>query len=207
MPRSLDVFFSIASPWSHLGHAPLMELAAKHSLALRWRPMALPPLFAATGGVPLPKRSPQRQRYRFVELQRWAQKRGRNLNLRPKHWPFDARLADSVALALIALGEDPAGFIGAAMRGVWEEDRDLTDPATLHELLVANGLEADSALAAAPSEPVAAAYEANRVEAERIGVFGAPAYVLDGEVFWGQDRLDLLDEALVSGRPPFVADF
>lgn len=207
MPRSVDVYFSIASPWSHLGHAPFMALVAKHGLTVRWRPMALPPLFAATGGVPLPQRSPQRQRYRFVELQRWAEKRGRDINFRPKHWPFNAQLADGAALALVGLGEDPAGFIGAAMQGVWEQERNLADPATVHELLVAHGLDADSALAAAASEPVAAAYEANRLEAERIGVFGAPAYVLDGEVFWGQDRLDLLDEALASGRPPYVADF
>ncbi|GLK81727.1 2-hydroxychromene-2-carboxylate isomerase [Methylopila turkensis] len=207
MPRRVDVYFSLLSPWAHLGHAPFTELVAKHGLEVAWKPVQLGALFAETGGLPLGKRAVQRQRYRFVELQRWAAKRGRPLVLRPKHWPFEPDLADGCVLSLLEQGEDPAGFIGAALRAVWEEERDLTDRATLAELLAAAGHDAARTLAGAETPSTAAAYEANRAAAASGSVFGSPAYVLDGEVFWGQDRLDLLDEALETGRPPYTADF
>ncbi|MET0312982.1 MAG: 2-hydroxychromene-2-carboxylate isomerase [Hansschlegelia sp.] len=203
MPRHVDVYFSTVSPWAYLGHEPFMDLVGRRGLTVGWRPLSLGPLFSETGGLPLGKRSLQRRRYRDVELQRWAQKRGRPLNLRPKHWPFDGALADAAVLAIVALGEDPATFAGAAMRGVWEEERDLGSRETIAGLLSAAGHDAEAVLATAAGEGVATAYELNRVAGQDFGVFGSPTYVLDGEVFWGQDRLDLLDDALESGRPPF----
>ncbi len=181
-----------------------MELVEKHGLSVGWRPLPLGPLFAETGGLPLAKRSVQRRRYRDVELKRWSQKRGRPLKLRPKHWPFDGAMADQVVIAILAQEQDPAAFALAAMRGVWEEDRDLGSRETIAELLEAAGLPADALLEAAGSEAMALAYEANRLAGQEIGVFGSPTYVLDGEVFWGQDRLELLDDALSSGRAPFA---
>lgn len=207
MSRTVDVYFSMVSPWAHLGHAPFEALVEKHGLTVNWKPVQLGTLFAETGGLPLGKRAVQRQRYRMVELQRWAEKRGRPIRFKPAFWPFDPTLADGAALALIAAGEDPAGFIGAGFRAVWEEDRDLADRAVLAELLSASEFDASAVLAAAETPAVAAAFEANRAEAYAADVFGSPGYVLDGEVFWGQDRLDMLDDALTSGRAPFMPGF
>ncbi|GBD49160.1 2-hydroxychromene-2-carboxylate isomerase [Methylopila sp. Yamaguchi] len=207
MSRILEVYLSVLSPWAHLGHAPFLELAARHGLAPVWRPVHLPGLFSETGGLPLAQRAIQRQRYRFVELQRWAEARGRPIHLRPKHWPFDATLADAAALALIARGEDPAPYLGAAMRGVWEEERDLASRDTIADVLAEQGFDADAVMAEAARPETAAAYALNRAKATDAGVFGSPAYVLDGEVFWGQDRLEMLDQALASGRAPYTPDF
>lgn len=207
MSRTVDVYFSMVSPWAYLGHAPFMEIAAKHGLIVNWKPVQLGALFAETGGLPLGKRAVQRQRYRMVELQRWAAKRGRPIRFKPAHWPFDPTLADAAVVALVAAGEDPAAFIAAGMRATWEDDRDMADRATLAERLTASGFDAAAILVAAESPAVAAAGEANRAEAFAADVFGSPGYVLDGEVFWGQDRLDMLDDALTSGRPPFAPGF
>lgn len=205
MSRTVDVYFSMVSPWAYLGHAPFERLVEKHALAVSWKPVQLGTLFAETGGLPLGKRAVQRQRYRMVELQRWADKRGRPIRFKPAFWPFDPTLTDGAVLALIAAGDDPVAFIGAGMRAVWEEDRNMADRATLAELLAAAGFDAEAVLIAAETPAVAASYEANRADAFAADVFGSPGYVLDGEVFWGQDRIDMLDEALASGRPPYRA--
>lgn len=203
MSRNVDVFFSVMSPWAYLGHAPFLDIAARHDVRPVWRPLPLGPLFAETGGLPLAKRSLQRRRYRDVELQRWAEKRGRPLNLRPAHWPFDPSFADRCVIALVLDGADATGFAGAVMRGVWEGERDLGDRETIAALLSEAGFNADGVLAAADGDAAKAAYDANRNEGQEIGVFGSPTYVLDGETFWGQDRLDMLEDALASGRAPY----
>lgn len=207
MARRVTLYFSTISPWAHLSFEPFMALVKAHDLRVDWKPLPLNALFAETGGLPLAKRAIERQRYRMIELKRWSAKRGRPMNLKPKHWPFDASLADRAALALIARGADPAGFVGDVMRGVWEEERDLAAPDTLIRLLGANGFDGSAVLAEAATPEIAAVYEANRREGQEIGVFGAPTFVLDGEPFWGQDRIDLLEEALVSGRAPYDAGF
>ena len=93
--------------------------------------MVLVDLFSETGGLPLMKRHPVRQRYRMVELQRWRDKRGLNFHLQPANWPFNARLADGVVIAAIEAGHDPDPFLRRAFAGVWEDELNLADPATL----------------------------------------------------------------------------
>lgn len=203
MARTIDVYFTMMSPWAYLGHDPFLAIVSKHSLAVRWRPLPLNPLFEATGGTPLVKRAIERRRYRDVELARWASRRERPLNLRPKHWPFDPSLADRCVIALTGMGKNPAAFIRAGFRAAWAEDRDLSDRHAIAALVRAQGFDDELALAEADSEGAAFAYRANHEAALAAGVFGSPSYVLDGEVFWGQDRLDLLDDMLTSGRPAY----
>ncbi|PZQ13024.1 MAG: 2-hydroxychromene-2-carboxylate isomerase [Ancylobacter novellus] len=203
MTRRVDVYFTAMSPWAHLGHEPFMAVARKHGLEIGWKPVPLGEVFSETGGLPLAKRPIARRRYRDVELARWAERRGRPLKLRPAHWPFRPDLADRAAIAAIAMGADPADFVGRAMRGVWEEERDLADPAAVAETLAAAGLDPKQVLARAADDDVEASYRDNGAAAVAAGAFGSPSYVLDSEVFWGQDRIDLLDEALTSGRAPY----
>lgn len=94
MPRQIDYYFSLQSPWAYIGHAPFVRLVSAYDLKVNYRPVLLVDLFAETGGLPLAKRHPMRQRYRMIELQRWRDKRGLNFHLQPAHWPFNARLAD-----------------------------------------------------------------------------------------------------------------
>lgn len=203
MARQIDYYFSAASPWAYIGHAMFQELAQSHGCKVVYKPVFLGELFAETGGLPLAKRHPARQRYRLMELQRWREKRGLNFKLKPQNWPFDPKLADSVIVAANEAGLNPEPFMRAAFKAIWEEERNLGDPATVTDLANKAGLPGEKLVARAASTEIAAAYEQNRQDAIAVDVFGSPGYVLEGEVFWGQDRLELLADALKSGRKPY----
>ena len=205
-PRTLDYFFSSVSPWTFLGHAPVMALAARHGVNVRFHPVALGPVFAETGGLPLAKRAPPRQRYRILELQRWRQKRGVDLNVHPAHWPFDGTLADQTILAAIEAGHAPVALMERIFSGVWVRQENLGLPEVIAACADAVGLPGAELVAAAGEEKIAALYRGYRARALAADVYGAPCYVLDGEVCWGQDRIDLLDDALTSGRAPYQPD-
>lgn len=203
MPRSVDYYFSTQSPWAYIGHAPFMDVVNGAGLKVNYKPVVLVDLFSETGGLPLMKRHPVRQRYRMVELQRWRDKRGLDFHLQPSHWPFNARLADGLVIAAVAAGHDPDSLLRRAYAAVWEQQRNLADRAVLVELADAAGLPGEALVDRAASDEIAAVYEGNRQDALAADVFGSPVYVLDGEVFWGQDRIELLADALTSGRKPY----
>ena len=203
MERQVDYYFSLSSPWAYIGHGAFRDLVATYGLKVNHKPVVLVDLFSETGGLPLVKRHPVRQRYRMVELQRWRDKRGLNFHLQPKFWPFNARLADGVVIAAIEAGLDPDAFLRRAFAGVWEDELNLADPETVAGIAGSVGLPGRKLVERSPSEAISGAYETNRQDAIAAGVFGSPAYVLDGEVFWGQDRLELLADALKSGRAPY----
>jgi 2-hydroxychromene-2-carboxylate isomerase len=205
MSRRIDYYFSLLSPWTYIGHGHFVDIARRFEATIVYKPVLLNEVFSETGGLPLAKRHPARQAYRTVELQRWREKRKLTFHLWPKHWPFDADLANSAVLAIVAAGGDPATFIQRVFSGVWEREENLGDAAVLADLLREADFDPQSIFASANSAGIRAAYERNRLEAVAIGVFGAPSYVSDGEIFWGQDRLDLLADALASSRAPFTA--
>jgi 2-hydroxychromene-2-carboxylate isomerase len=207
MPRTIDYYFSLMSPWAYIGHVPFMDIARRHGVAVNYKPVFLGRVFAETGGQPLAQRHPARQRYRLVELQRWREKRSLAFNIKPKHWPFDVNLADRFVIAVTVGGKDADPFLRRAFTAVWEEERDLSDPLVLAELAEAAGLDSTSLMDLATGSTTEAIYALNLENAVDGDVFGSPAYVLEGEVFWGQDRLDLLDDALASGRAPFRPEF
>ncbi len=203
MNRTIDYFFSLASPWSFLGHAPLMEVAQRHGAEVRLRPVELGPVFAETGGLPLAKRAPERQRYRLVELQRWRVKRGVDFHLHPRFWPFDATLADRTVIAALDGDLSVDRLLPRLFSAVWQKQENLADAGALAGIVSQVGLPGAELVERALSADITAAYAENKTLALASDVFGAPSYVLDGEVFWGQDRIDLLDDALASGRSPF----
>jgi 2-hydroxychromene-2-carboxylate isomerase len=203
MPRTIDYYFSLMSPWAYIGHTPFMDIARRHGIEVNYKPVFLGRVFSETGGLPLAQRHPARQRYRLVELQRWREKRGLNFNIKPKYWPFEVNLADRFVIALTVSGKDADPFLRRAFLALWEEERDLGDPLVLAELAEASGLDSSSLMDIATGSTTEAIYALNLENAVAGDVFGSPAYVLDGEVFWGQDRLELLDDALTSGRAPY----
>ncbi len=206
MPRMIDYYFTLVSPWAYLGHRAFIHVARKHGADVHYRPVALGAVFPESGGLPLAKRHPLRVNYRLIELQRWRAKRGLPMNIKPQFWPFEPTFIDSIVVALQARGDDVEAFLPRAFAAIFEEDCDLKDPATVHALLDAGGLDADAVMKAAVDSATKAIYEADTKRALEVGVFGSPAYVLDNEIFWGQDRLDMLDEALASGRAPFLPE-
>jgi 2-hydroxychromene-2-carboxylate isomerase len=205
MTRKLTVYFSLLSPWAYIGHGLLQGLVAKHGLNVDYRPVALSQVFPESGGLPLPKRHPSRQKYRILELQRWREKRGLDFHLQPQYWPFDPAPGDRLVCAMQLGGADPAAFIGAAFSGIFEGQRNLADKGELAAILEEAGYAPDW-LERGDSGEAEIQYQINMADALQAGVFGSPSYVLDGEVFWGQDRLELLDDALTSGRKPFSSD-
>ena len=206
MPRTIDYWFSLASPWAFLGHQAFLDLAQAHDVTVRYKPVDLGEVFPHTGGLPLPKRHPARQRYRILELQRWREVRGLALKINPKHWPFPVATANRSIIAVAEAGADPGRYTRRAFWGIWVEDRDLGDEAVLVALLNACGHDGAKMLSAAKSDATGAIYAANAAAAVDSNVIGSPCYVLDGEVFWGQDRLGLLESALESGRKAYRMD-
>lgn len=206
MSRQIAYYFTVVSPWAYIGHDLFTRVARKHGATIDYRPVNLGEVFPQSGGLPLTKRHPLRVAYRTMELKRWREKRGLNFALKPKGWPFNPMLADCVALALSARGEDPNVYLSNAFRAAFERELDMSDAANVAAVLTDAGHHADVLIADAQSQPIRDAYAANNKAALDAGVFGSPSFVLDGEVFWGQDRIEALDDALTSGREAFLAD-
>ena len=128
MARQIDYYFSVQSPWAYIGHALFQDLANAHQLKVNYKPVLLVDLFSETGGLPLTKRHPARQRYRLMEMQRWRDKRGLNFHFRPKAVPLNARVADGVVLAALEAGFDVDPYLRRGFSALWEQDLDLADP-------------------------------------------------------------------------------
>jgi 2-hydroxychromene-2-carboxylate isomerase len=195
--RRIDYYFAPQSPWTYLGHDRLVAMARQAGAQVNLMPADFGQIFAASGGLPLGKRAPQRQAYRLVELARFRDHLGLPLNLQPRFFPV---AVDDVARLLIAAqlaaGSEVALKLSAAVfAAVWAQERNIADAGTLAELLAEQGLPA-AWLDEAHSAQVQELYEAHTRQAIATGVFGAPSYVIDGEIFWGQDRLGLLKRRL-----------
>jgi 2-hydroxychromene-2-carboxylate isomerase len=200
---TIDYFFIASSPFAYLGHKAFHEMAARYDAGIRYRPVNIMGVWEKSGSVPLAQRSAVRQRYRRIELQRISEMRGLPLNLDPKFFPVDPGLADRTVVALLSLEADPEGFLWRVHRGVWAEEENIADRDTLAAYLAEEEFDAELVLAEAESEAAAATIAANTAAAVEADAVGAPVYVLDGEPFWGQDRLDHLEHALASGRRPY----
>lgn len=197
MRHAVDYYFAPNSPWTYLGHARFAALLAGSGASVRVLPMDLAQVFPVSGGLPLSQRAPQRQAYRLQELKRYAEALGLPLVVQPRFFPVAADAASRLIVASdLALDAAAAmrltGAIGAA---VWTQERNIADPATLASLLSECALDADL-LAQSQSAEVQTRYAQNTQAAIDAGVFGAPSYVVDGELFWGQDRLDFVERRL-----------
>src|SRR5215470_3377884 len=158
MSREVDYYFSFSSPWAYIGHRAFREVVEFYNLKVNHKPVVLVDLFSETGGLPLVKRHPVRQRYRMVELQRWRDKRGLDFHLQPKYSPFNARLVDGAVIAAIEAGHDPDPFLRRAFAAVWEDQLDLADAATVAKIANAAGLPGRQLVERSGTEAISAAY-------------------------------------------------
>ena len=198
MGRTVDYYFAPQSPWAYLGHQRLAEIVQRTGAAVRVMPMDLGgKVFPISGGLPLGQRAPQRQAYRLVELQRYSQFLDVPLNLKPKYFPVGGDDAARLIIAAdLAHGAAAAMAIaGGILAACWAQERNMADDKVLAELLHEQNLPA-SLLEQSHSQAVQVRYETYTQGAIDAGVFGAPSYVVDGEIFWGQDRLDFVERAL-----------
>lgn len=199
MTATIDYYFAPQSPWSYLGHQRFADLAARSSATVRVLPTDLSKVFPASGGLPLGQRAPQRQAYRLVELKRFSEHLKVPMNIKPKFFPVAGDDACRLILAVEQADGSAAAMTltGAVMRAVWAEERNIADAATLAELLAEQQLDAGR-LAESKSPAVQQRYEAIAQQAIDAAVFGAPSYVIEGEIFWGQDRLDFVEAKLAA---------
>ncbi len=197
MTITIDYYFAPQSPWAYLGHERFAAIARAAGARINVLPVDLGRVFPVSGGLPLAKRAPQRQAYRLVELKRFSEHLDRMLVLQPRYFPVSA---DDAAKLIIAVdqadGSEAAMRIAAAtLRGVWAEQRNIADPAVLQAMLAECGLAARR-LEDSQSQAVHERYADDSQRAIDAGVFGAPTYMVFGEMFWGQDRLDFLERRL-----------
>ncbi len=201
MALHVDYYASLNSPWTHLGAARIEAMTARHGASLRILPVDFGAIFPASGGLPLPKRAPQRQAYRMMELVRWRDHLGIPIKLQPKHFPSPELLAAGSVIAVReTMGDGPAIRLAhRVLKAVWEEDGNISDPDTLARLIGECGLELAEVLALGGEARWQERRLADTREALDRGVFGAPSYVIGEEIFWGQDRLEFVERRLARG--------
>jgi len=185
MPVAIDYYMTLNSPWTYLGSALFAEIASRNSATVNIKPCKFGPIFEQTGGLPLPKRSPQRRAYRMMELRRWRDVRGIPLTLEPKHFPCDDTAATRLVIAAKLRGQDAHRLSLELGRSLWEREEALADPATIAAAADRAGLDAAALRAGGPSDvELDALHEQFTKEALAAGVFGAPSFVLpSGEIF------------------------
>jgi 2-hydroxychromene-2-carboxylate isomerase len=198
MTHSTIYYMAPHSPWTYLGHARFVAMARAASARIDLKPCDMGRVFAASGGLPLGKRSPQRQAYRLQELARWSEHLGLPLTPQPTFFPVPPDAAARLIIAArTSLGSDAAlELAGAIMHGLWADDRNIADDATLAQIATSAGFDGANLMKSSQTAGVLAEYEKNTDDALAANVFGAPWYVVDGEGFWGQDRLDFVERAL-----------
>ncbi|MFZ9153008.1 MAG: 2-hydroxychromene-2-carboxylate isomerase [Candidatus Fonsibacter ubiquis] len=195
--KKILYFYSVASPWSYLGIKRLKEISKKYSAQIIEKPIDLVgKVFVATGGTPVPQRHISRQNYRLLELKRWGEFLNIKINQKPKFFPpKDPHLPALFCLASIDMGINME-FSSKILEHLWVKENDISNIDTLK--LIADDLKIsfEELNKLATSDKIKKIYEANTQEAINMNIFGVPSYVYNNEIFWGQDRLELLEYSL-----------
>lgn len=198
--KELSFFFDFSSPFAYLASTQVEGVAARAGASLRFRPFLLGALFKALGGpdVPLFTMPPPKQRHARDDMFRWADFYGVPLRF-PTRFPMNTVKALRMVLQLPE--EQRAPLIHAIYRAYWADDRDINDDAVLAELATGVGLDGPALLAGTKQDAVKERLKAATDEAVKLGLFGAPCFLVDDLLFWGQDRLVFVEKALQGWRP------
>ncbi len=190
----IEYFYSAHSAYAYLGASTLARIAQQTGAQVIHRPFDFMPVVQATGATGFKQRSPQHIAYFFGrELRRWAQWRALDiLTFRPTHHDNPLGLASGMILA----ARDPDRLSSSILEAHWRDDADIADTDTLRTIAKSCGEDADKLLEAAASEPIQEQFAANTAEAIARGIFGSPTYFVRGDMFYGQDRLEMLERAI-----------
>lgn len=195
MSKTLEFFFDLGSPATYLAYTQLPALCAETGTQLVYQPMLLGGVFKATGNAS-PITVPAKGRYMFNDLARYAQRYNVTLRFNP-HFPINTLvLMRAVTGIQLHQPERFQAFIDCLFRALWVEGRHLGDPAVVAAVLSEAGFNPEDVLALANDESVKAALKANTEQAVQRGVFGAPSMFVGDQLFFGQDRLEFVREAL-----------
>ena len=194
MRKSLDFYFDVGSPTAYLAHKRLGQLSAQYPLAVTYKPMLLGGVFKATGNNS-PVAIPAKGHYMMVhDLPRFARRYGVEMNLNP-YFPINTLNLMRAAIAAEHLNCSTV-FIDAMYDAVWVQEKNMGETEVVAAVLTTTGLNAQALLDLAQTPAIKAELIANTEAAVARGVFGAPTFFMDGEMYFGQDRLDFLEEAL-----------
>lgn len=196
MTKTIDYYVTLVSPWTFLGHDRLVKIAAENDALINILPVNFGRVFSETGGLPLAKRSQQRQDYRLQELARWKEELDLPIHIHPKFFPASDQIAALMVMAAKQLELDAVSLGGRFMRSVWVEEKNIADEATVIEIANSLGMNGQRLFDESQSSDYSVEYDANTEAAIKRGAFGAPSYIIEDEVFWGQDRLNFVEKKL-----------
>jgi len=188
----IDYYFAPMSGYAYLGHARLLKIAASAGCSIRYHPLDMAKVFAAAGALPPAKYPEVRQHHRKADMLRWAAMFDLPIKPTPAFWPAPMALACAAIVAAKELGKDQGAVAGAILAAVWEKDLNIGDPMDLAEAMTGLGGAEILAAATAPATQTASAAVTEAAIAK--GIFGSPTYVVGSEWFFGQDRLDFLEQ-------------
>lgn len=197
MPE-IEYFYSAHSAFAYLGSRRFMEIATAAERKIVHRPYYLNRAIAGVGSVPTRERPQNHRAYYFRrEIDRWAEHRNVPVmeGYPTEHWA-DMTLANCMLIAAARNGADVDALAHAMLQGHWRDDADLSNRDTLIALAGSVGVDPAPLLAAAETSEINAVYEANTDEAIERSVFGSPTYFVDGDMFYGQDHLEMVERAL-----------
>ena len=195
----IEYFYGIPSPFAYLGSAKFQSIVKKFNAEVIEKPCDLVGgIFTKTGGLPVPQRSPQRQKYRLDELKRWSEFLNIKINLKPKFFPpKDPHISGKYTIAANLLGVKLM-FGHELLKQIWSEEKDISDEKNIEVVSNLLNLNFKELSNLAKSEKVSKIYLDNTEDAIAKNVFGSPTYVYNDELFWGQDRLNFLERALIN---------
>ena len=193
----IEYYYGIPSPFAYLGSARLQSIAKKYNAEIVEKPCDLVGgIFSKTGGVPVPQRSPQRQKFRLDELKRWSNFLNIKINIKPKFFPpKNPHIPSTYTIAANLLGVKIV-FGHELLKQIWCEEKDITDEKNIEIVSSLFKLDFKELSELAKSDKVSQIYKNNTEEAVVKNVFGSPTYILNDELFFGQDRLEFLERAL-----------
>jgi 2-hydroxychromene-2-carboxylate isomerase len=191
--KHVDFYFDLSSPYSYLAATQLGPLAARHGATVAWKPMVLAAVFKAADNH-MPAQSPPKAKYMFDDLARWAAKYGVPFVMNAR-FPMNTIKPERLILAAEPTGR-AAELALALFRAMWVEDKDISSADVMRDIAGGLGVDADALLAATDSPAVKDKLRANTDAAIALGCFGAPTMVVGDAIFWGNDRLDFVEDAL-----------
>ena len=201
--ETIEYYYALASPWSFLGNQKLIEIADAHNLQIDPIIIDYDEMFTAAKTVPLPDRPILRKKYRLVDLRRWAAFRGVTFNAEPKFYQGEVEEPNERdgALMVVAAKEDGLDSLKLAhaiSRALWAEERFPFQKDELIRIADAEGFDGEGLFAKTKDSAIGAAYSANTQKSIERDVFGMPFYIVRGQPYWGQDRLELMEHILAN---------
>lgn len=193
MAKTVEFFFDVGSPTAYLAHKRLPQILARTGAEAIYMPMLLGGVFKATGNA-APGTVPAKGRYMGADLQRFARRFATPFAHNP-HFPINTL---HLMRGAAGLQDDPRfmTYVDAIFEAMWMQPRNLGDPAELEPVLVAEGFDPVALAALVERQEVKDRLKANTELAVARGAFGAPTFFVGDEMFFGQDRLDFVEEAL-----------